>query len=352
MNKLPNPIKMSVVVPTHGRTDLFKLTLNCLEQQTSKQFEIIVTDDSPSEEDRKIIKKAISAFSRKDITIRYVFSKPNILQAPNTNQGIRFARGGYIRILHSDDLIAPTCIEKEIKTFDENKDLDFFYHHAITFTENIDFTNKEIPLKKIDIKQCWLSRSIFLGTVLPTCLCFRKSLYKRIGGMNEKYKFLCDWQLFFDFLLDSYKNKKMTGYIDRGYVGWRIHPNSVSNKLFFLHFFEHEDFIKNITKIYKSWKILPRKSLLNNIYEATLYRYSRLNQDIKRQQFGLNSIKNLLTYLYICFSRKYMIVHLILTLLFLPINLIKMLCSILKKLFFHTSEVQQKCELKMIRLWK
>ena len=48
-------LAMSVVVPTHGRADLFLETLASLERQRLSSFEVIVTDDSPAVRDRELI---------------------------------------------------------------------------------------------------------------------------------------------------------------------------------------------------------------------------------------------------------------------------------------------------------
>ena len=92
-------IKMSVVIPTHGRVDLFKDTLHSLYLQTCKDFEVIISDDSPVEEDREKIKNIIASYQKEGMIIKYIFTKVNLLQAPNTNQGLNIAKGLYIILI-------------------------------------------------------------------------------------------------------------------------------------------------------------------------------------------------------------------------------------------------------------
>ena len=54
---------LSVVVPTHGRTELFRQTLASLEHQTLAAFEVIVTDDSTDWNDRSLIQEAAMTYS-------------------------------------------------------------------------------------------------------------------------------------------------------------------------------------------------------------------------------------------------------------------------------------------------
>src|SRR5678816_4526057 len=111
--KFPVP-SMSVVVPTHGRTDLFVETLASLERQTLASFEVIVTDDSAVATDRQTIETATRGYqARTGRPAHYLFTAAGLGQALNTNQGLAQARGEFVRILHSDDLLAPRTLEAE-----------------------------------------------------------------------------------------------------------------------------------------------------------------------------------------------------------------------------------------------
>ena len=273
-----NP-KLSVVVPTHGRVDLFKETLQSLLSQTSKDFEIIVTDDSSLQNDRKEIKSLVLGAKKKGLNIRYLYSEPNLRQAKNTNQGLREAKGKYIRILHSDDLLAPECIEMEIKAFENHPQCNFLTHSAINFTNQVNFTT-DVKWGYFDLKKCWLDKNIFLRCALPTTLVFKKEVYERIGGMNEQYDFLCDWDFFFRILLDSYVRQEWTAmFYTKGLVGWRKHNNSTTSTMALICFKEHQHFIDKIIPIYKKMKIIKKKQLKENIKEAIDNRYDRVISD-------------------------------------------------------------------------
>ena len=339
-------IKMSVVVPIHGRVDLFKETLQCLECQTTKDFEIIITDDSNSEEERNQIKEAISNFKNKDINIKYIFTEPNLYQAKNTNQGLKSAVGKYIRILHSDDIIANNCIEKEIDFFEKNDDIDILYHNFIEFSniKDIIFKNKrETKIEFINSK-LWLNESIFTNTIIPSCLCFKKTMLEKVGGMYEDYRFLCDWKLFFDFLITSYEENKMLGCISFGLVYYRVHNDNISNNLIFSHFFEHKDFIEKISKIYEEKNLLSNKKLLDNIYKATKYRFDRLKKNIKTKKNNRIYLK----YIYILLSQKYTWFNILFTIILLPLKIVKEILE-----FFSLADVyKERLKRSFIKFWK
>ena len=281
-----NKIKMSVIVPTHGRVSLFKETLKSLLMQTSKEFEIIVTDDSSKTEEQMAIKKLVedARITNNEISIKYIFSVPNLLQSKNTNQGLENASGEYLRILHSDDILAPNCIETEIEAFEENPDCYFLNHSAKLFSKNFDYNKKEkIFISKFNIFDNWLKCNIFTGCMLPTSLAFRREVYLNIGGLNEKYKFLCDWDFFFRMILNEYLSCRPEAlFISGSLVGWRQHNESITSTMSLTHFYEHKELIDNIIEIYKARKILSKKDLKYAIQKSIDYRYNRLIEDYEK----------------------------------------------------------------------
>lgn len=77
-------------------------------------------------------------------------------------------------------------------------------------------------------------------------------MLEKVVGMREDYRYLCDWKLFFDFLMISYKENKLLGMITNiDYIYYRFYNNNISNNLIFNHFFEHKYFIKKYQKSMK-----------------------------------------------------------------------------------------------------
>ena len=274
-------VKISVVVPTHGRIDLFKETLNSLIKRTSRDFEVIITDDSNKTDEQNEIKTLVKQAKKENLNIKYIFTKANLGQAKNTNQGLENTNGEYIRILHSDDLLAPNCIEKELEVIKEHPNIDFFNHQHIEFQNTVDF-NSNVSFVETEIYNTWLTLRIFEATTIPSTLIFKRKLYEKLGGLNDNLDFLCDWEFYFKLLLDAYKRGKTTGIISKGLVGWRMHENSTSGSMALIHFKEHKKFIRKINKIYKKLHILDKEQLNRALKAAKDYRYKRLLQDYNK----------------------------------------------------------------------
>ncbi len=324
-------IKLSVIVPTHGRVGLFKETLESLLSQTSKEFEVIVTDDSSSAAERTEIKDLVDDAKKKNLEIVYIFTEKNLRQAKNTNQGLKLAKGRYLRILHSDDLLSPVCIETEIDLFESNPNIDILFHAAMDFSEKQFLAFSCTTYCDYRMYDTWslLSAFIFTNTIQPSCLCFRRSLYERCGGMDETYDFLCDWELFYRFLMDSAKNKKSLISVPSGYVAWRIHYESTSGKMFVTHFLEHERFCVKLKNDYLEKKFFDDEVYLKrNLLNALIYRNKRLLVDYFKQPFSIK-MSNLLKIIILIFSRPSCMVLFLLNVIFRPYLIIKEIFNIL-----------------------
>ncbi len=106
---------VSVIVPTYNRENLIIRALNSILNQTYKNIEIIVVDDSS--QDNTFQK--VNQFSNKIHKITYIRNKKNVGPAVSRNIGIRKSKGDYIAFLDSDDVWLATHLEESIKILQE-----------------------------------------------------------------------------------------------------------------------------------------------------------------------------------------------------------------------------------------
>ena len=285
-----NRISLSVVVPTHGRTALFRETLSSLEQQTLASFELIVTDDSTVEDDRTLIRAAVTAYAeRTGRSARYIFSTPRLGQARNTNQGLAEARGRLLRVLHSDDVLAPAALESEVALMDDPRlNLELLYHERVMFTTTPRFDPQQQPALTL-IQPDLLFRSMMnVGTPLPSATVFRRELLDAIGGMREDFDFMCDWDLWIRMIACEHGRNRLIGRLSPGYVGWRAHPDSTTGRLWHRHFLEHEQLMEGIKGDDALSVGLIGSARTRDAFfaGAVRYRYQRLWDDVSHMTAG------------------------------------------------------------------
>lgn len=124
MNNLP---KISILIPTYNRGKMILETLNCAVNQTYKNTEIIVVDNKSTDKSFEIIKE----FANSHPNVRAYQNEENIGIVRNWRRCLNYSTGEYVKILWSDDLMAPTFLEKTLWYLVDHDDVGF----VITGTE-------------------------------------------------------------------------------------------------------------------------------------------------------------------------------------------------------------------------
>ena len=117
-----NPF-ISICIPTYKRIQYLKRLLDSIAIQNFKDFEVIITDDSPSGD----VNDLCDQYKNK-IQINY-YKNPAPLGTPeNWNESIRHAKGEWIKLMHDDDWFAN---EDSLSVFanaaKQNSSFSFYY---------------------------------------------------------------------------------------------------------------------------------------------------------------------------------------------------------------------------------
>lgn len=108
-------VMVTVVTPILNRVKFIGNAIERLQQQTYKNWELVIVDNGST--DGTIDK--IKEYAAKDDRIRLLHGKGGSI-ASALNEGIKAARGKYIGQLDSDDEYHPDCIEKMVETLEKN----------------------------------------------------------------------------------------------------------------------------------------------------------------------------------------------------------------------------------------
>src|ERR1041385_8837544 len=93
----------SVVIPTYNRADFIDKTLRSVLAQTYAHREIIVVDNCSTDNTAELLARAGQ--------IRFIRHERNYERSRSRNTGMEAARGDFLTLLDSDDLMYPTCLE-------------------------------------------------------------------------------------------------------------------------------------------------------------------------------------------------------------------------------------------------
>ena len=112
MNKL-----VTVIVPTIGRPNYIKSTIDSILMQDYREIEVLVSDNFPEVSTRLILGKSL------DSRIRIIERERRHEFSEHMNLCIHDARGWYVMILSDDDLISPDYVSSMVGLFSESEDV-------------------------------------------------------------------------------------------------------------------------------------------------------------------------------------------------------------------------------------
>jgi glycosyltransferase involved in cell wall biosynthesis len=114
-------MKISVCIPTYNRLGTLQEAVSSCMNQTQLPEEIIISDDSSSDETEKWVRE----FSLHSTTkIRYFRNRPALKQAGNVNRLFKYVETDLLILLHDDDLLMPGAIQSLFNCFQQYPDID------------------------------------------------------------------------------------------------------------------------------------------------------------------------------------------------------------------------------------
>jgi len=151
---------VSIIIPAY-KADFFEIALKSAINQTWKDLEIVICDDSPNGEIAAISEKFSS-----DRRIKYFKNEKNLGDAKNLNRAFELAKGKYIKPLNDDDILMPDCVEKLLKMLEDNSDCVLATSKRNRVGERSQPLDDSIETSPIAITKC-----VFHGRdIINTCL--------------------------------------------------------------------------------------------------------------------------------------------------------------------------------------
>ena len=113
--------KISVIIPVYNREKLLQPCLKSLQQQTFRDFELLLVDDCSTDQSRRVLQQFLD--QNKYIQGKIYSTPVNSGVSAARNVGIKNATGDYIFFIDSDDSLSEDCL-KCLYDVAEKDDLD------------------------------------------------------------------------------------------------------------------------------------------------------------------------------------------------------------------------------------
>ena len=154
---------VSIIVPVYNAARYIAETIEMVNAQTYKDWELILVDDASKDDSVAVIENIIKSQGKR---IRLIRKNKNEGAAAARNSGIDAAAGQYIAFLDADDIWKPEKLEKQIR-FMEEKEAAFSFHSYEFGDEEAKPTGKIVRApEKLNFRQALSRTVIFTTTVM------------------------------------------------------------------------------------------------------------------------------------------------------------------------------------------
>ena len=137
---------ISIIIPCYNSEKYIQQTIQSVQNQTYKNWEMIIVDDCSTDRTCEIVKK----ISMMDSRIKLICQKENLGAAKARNLSTMKATGRFIAYLDADDIWLPEKLEKQVAFMEQNK-IGFSCASYEVIDDDNNRLNKEVHmLPKVD----------------------------------------------------------------------------------------------------------------------------------------------------------------------------------------------------------
>lgn len=187
--------KVSICIPAYENGLYIKRLLESIKNQTYKNYEVILTDDSVENEVLDIVT------DYKDImVIEYYRNNERLGPTKNCNRAISLAKGEYIKVMHHDDWFAnDKSLEKFVNMLEKNNDVSLAFSGTEQVSTERRYTRHIESEQVKKIQQDW--RNLFLGNYIgaPSATIFKNEGWT----FDENLKWCVDYELYMRILRNN-----------------------------------------------------------------------------------------------------------------------------------------------------
>ncbi len=186
---MQNP-KVTVLMPAYNAEKYIGTAIESILNQTYKDFEFIIVNDSSTDNTLKIIED----YAKKDKRIKIISNKENQKIARTLNTGLMEAKGEYIVRMDADDWSYPDRIEKQVNFMMKNPSVVLSGGNMEICDKNLKKINtSNFPCSDEEIRKVILQYS----PMVSPAMIWRRKISEEVGGFNantmsEDYMFIMD----------------------------------------------------------------------------------------------------------------------------------------------------------------
>ncbi|MDR0919670.1 MAG: glycosyltransferase, partial [Oscillospiraceae bacterium] len=188
---------VSIILPIYNGSKFMRESIDSILSQTYTNWELIIVDDCSTDDTPEIIKE----YEEKDSRIRSIRHPKNMYLPQALNTGFEAAKGELFTWTSDDNIYLPGAIYKMVEVL-ENKEIDIVY-------------GPEQPIDEVGNPITTMKDYIFDTDSIPVCsaigghFLFRKNVFFDVGGYEDKWFLVEDWQFWIKAYNKGFNFKKI-----------------------------------------------------------------------------------------------------------------------------------------------
>lgn len=217
----PFPL-ISVIVPNYNHAKYLPQRLNSILQQTYQNIEVIILDDSSTDDSKTVIEN----YRDNKLVSHIIFNKTNsgstFLQ---WDLGIKKAKGEFIWIAESDDFCELNFLEELVSRLQKNTVLAYAQSFFVDDNDRIIYQSSGDYIFEHENGEAYIKKHmLYKNALFNASMCiWKKSCYEFISPEFLKYKYCGDWIFWNELVMQG--NVLISGKLHNFY---RRHQETVS----------------------------------------------------------------------------------------------------------------------------
>lgn len=190
---------VSVIVPNYNHSDYLSVRINSILNQNYDNFELILLDDSSSDNSREIL----LSYQQEARVKQVVFNEKNSgTTFKQWEKGVSLARGRYIWIAESDDFADSDFLRTAVTALEENPDVVLAFTGSQMIDSNgecmrLDWDNysSNMALQTKYKSADFLSKRMLWGNSVynASSAVFRYECFQKIDADYKQFRYCGDW---------------------------------------------------------------------------------------------------------------------------------------------------------------
>lgn len=216
-------VTISICIPAYRNTIHLSRLLESIRVQTYRDFEIVVTDDTPDDSVEQLLMSGAG-----DLPVRYIRNRMQLGTPENWNESIRHARGKWIKLMHNDDWFnSPHALSRFHQAATANPECRFFF----AAFQNVDEDSGKTEVVKCNffdrlflrMSPLHLFKRVYVGN--PSCTLVHREVAELY---DRRFKFVVD----FEYYIRCFRKLKRYKYIGPVLLNIGFHAEQVTKHTF------------------------------------------------------------------------------------------------------------------------